>query len=276
MSETKKTLEERVQQAIIREAIFRPESAVVISLALLLAVFAPQIDFLSFIPFWVWLLGGLIAEGALVASSLTDAEFGRRVVAKMLRDDFKPERLQDKRLQQQIDEALDYRTRIEEAIRNQDDGILKDELLETAVQIDEWLAHMYNLARRIDRTYQERDVLLRDQKRTDKRIHQLSQQLEGENNPAVRQQIIATRDGLVRQRATLEKLQDTIQRAELQLENSHTHLGTIYSQTMLVGAKEIDSGSARRLRQEINDEVDELQDVLLAMDEVYAGSSATG
>ena len=65
-----------------REAIFRPESALVISMALLLSVFAPQIDFLSFIPFWAWLLSGLLAEGALVYSSLSDPEFGRKVGSK--------------------------------------------------------------------------------------------------------------------------------------------------------------------------------------------------
>lgn len=274
MTDKKKTLEERVQRALIQEAIFRPESAVVISVALLLAVFAPQIDFLSFIPFWVWLIGGLVAEGLLVASSLTDPDFSRKVVAKLLRSEFKPEQLKDKRLQQQIEEAFDYRRRIEEAIRDQDDGLLKDELMQTAVQIDEWLAHIYRLARHIDRYNQDRDVLLRDSKRTNVRIQELDQKLQTEDNPAVRQQIMDTRDSLLRQRATLEKLEDTIQRAELQLENSHTHLGTIYSQTMLVGVKDIDSGSARRLRQEISDEVDELQDVLLAMDEVYASGSA--
>lgn len=274
MSDRKKTLEERVQRALIQEAIFRPESAVVISVALLLAVFAPQVDFLSFIPFWIWLIGGLVAEGLLVASSLTDPEYQRKVVAKLLRNEFKPEQLKDKRLQQQIEEAFDYRRRIEEAIRNQDDGLLKDELTQTAVQMDEWLEHIYRLAQRIDRYNQDRDVLLRDSKRTSVRIQELDQELQQEDNPAVRQQIMDTRDGLLRQRATLEKLQDTIQRAELQLENSHTHLGTIYSQTMLVGVKDIDSGSARRLRQEILDEVDELQDVLLAMDEVYASGSA--
>jgi hypothetical protein len=71
---------------------------------------------------------------------------------------------------------------------------------------------------------------------------------------------------------TLEKLSDTIRRAELQLETSISQLATIYSQTMLVDAKDIDSSQARRLRLEISDEVDEIQDILLAMDEVYASN----
>jgi hypothetical protein len=70
------------------------------------------------------------------------------------------------------------------------------------------------------------------------------------------------------------RLDNTIQRAELQLENTLTPLGTIYSQTMLVDAKDIDNGRARRLRQEIDEEVNELNDVLLAMDEVHTAKSA--
>jgi hypothetical protein len=47
-------------------------------------------------------------------------------------------------------------------------------------------------------------------------------------------------------------------------------MSTIYTQTMLVGAKDIDSGRARRLRDDIAEEVNELADVLVSMDEVYS------
>lgn len=266
-------MRDRVQKALFQEAIFRPESALVISITLLLAVFAPQVDFLSIIPWWGWMVGGLIAEAGLVYSSLTDPEFGRKVVAKLLQSEFKPEQFKDPRLQEKMREALDYRVRIEKAIRQQDDSLIKDELSQTAVQIDEWLQHMADLARRIDRYQQERQVLERDFKRTAKRITELESQLNREDNPEVRAQIQATLDGKRQQLATLEKLTDTIRRAELQLEASHTHLATIYSQTMLVDAKDIDSGAAQRLRHEISGEVGEIQDILLAMDEVYASNA---
>ncbi|MFN2276536.1 MAG: hypothetical protein ACK2UR_02870, partial [Candidatus Promineifilaceae bacterium] len=106
-SKEDESLRERVQKAMFREAIFRPESALVISIALLLAVFAPQVGFLDFIPFWVWLLGGVGAEAALVYSSLTDPEFGRKVAAKVLRKEFEPQQLQDPRLRERMAEALD-------------------------------------------------------------------------------------------------------------------------------------------------------------------------
>jgi len=268
-----KTLRERVQKALIQEAIVRPESAIVISITLLLAIFAPQVGFLDFIPFWVWLLGGAIAEGALVYSSWSDPEFGRQVAAKELRREFQPEKLKDPRLQTRVNEALDYRSRIEKVIREQDDSMLRDELDQTAAQIDDWLEHIYNLAQRIDRYQQERDILERDRGRTTIRVKELQRHLTEEDDPLIKAQIETTLASKERQLATLNKLEDTIQRAELQLENSYTFLATIYSQTMLVDAKDIDSGRSRRLRQEISDEVDELQDMLLAMDEVYASQS---
>lgn len=265
-------LRDRVQKALFREAIFRPESALVISISLLLAVFAPRVGFLEFIPFWVWLLGGVAAEAALVYSSLTDPDFLRRVGAKVLGSEFEPGKLRDPYLQERMSEALDYRVRIENAIRQQDDSLLKDELNQTATQMDEWLEHIYNLASRIDRYRQERQVLERDRSRTEKRIAELEHQLALESNPNVQAQIESTLESKKQQLATLQKLSDTIRRAELQLEASHTHLGTIFTQTMLVDAKDIDSGHAQRLRHEISGEVDEIQDILLAMDEVYAAN----
>jgi hypothetical protein len=271
-NKARQALEKRVQKAILQESVFRPESALIIALTLLLAFFLPgQIDL---IPNWAWLLGGAIAEGVLVYSSLTDPAFGRKVVANLLKREFRPERLRDKRLQGQINEALDYRSRIEEAIRERRDTVLKNELSQTAGQIDEWIESIYDLAQRIDRYQQEGQILQRDRKRAETRLSELRREIAAEDNPVVKQQIQVTIDSLSRQLETLDTLDNTIQRAELQLENSLTNLGTIYSQTMLVDAKDIDSGRARRLRQEISDEVSELHDVLVAMDEVYSAEGA--
>ncbi len=271
MSRAREALEKKAQRAIIQEAFLRWESAVVISLTLLLALFGN--NFVDFIPWWGWLTGGTIAEAGLVISSMLDPKFGQKVVAGLLRREFEPEKLNDKRLQQQINEALDYRSRIEHAIQDHDNGMLKDELLQTAGQIDEWIENMYDLAKRIDRQQQEKQILERDRKRTESRVSQLNQQLQQEDNPAVIRQIEATLESMQRQLKTLNALDDTLQRAKLQLENSLVHLSTIYSQTMLVDVKDIDSGRAKRLRQEITEEVVELGDLLSAMEEVYTSEN---
>lgn len=274
MSRAREALEERVQSAIWQESIMRWESAVVLALTAMLTTFsALGLPLIEFVPFWGWLLGGLLAEAGLVYSSARDPEFGRRVVSKMLKNEFKPERLKDKRLQQQINEALDYRSRIEKGIRERSDSVLKDELSQTAGQIDDWLENIYDLARRIDRYQQEREILHRDRVRAESRLKQLQADFDRVQNPAVKDQIQATMGSIQRQLKTLQTLEATIQRARLQLENSLTHLGTIYSQTMLVDAKDIDRGSARRLRHEIAEEVTELNDLLLSMDEVYTAES---
>lgn len=274
MSRAREALEERVQKAIWQESFVRWESGVVLALTAILTTFsALGLPLVDFVPFWGWLLGGLLAEAGLVYSSVLDAEFGRKVVAKMLQNEFKPERLKDKKLQQQMNEALDYRSRIEKGIRERTDSVLKDELTETAGQIDDWLENIYDLAQRVDRYQEERKILHRDRVRAETRVAQLEAEFNKVQNPAVKEQIQTTLNSLERQLQTLQTLEATIQRARLQLENSLTHLGTIYSQTMLVDAKDIDRGSARRLRHEIAEEVTELNDLLVSMDEVYTAES---
>jgi hypothetical protein len=274
MSKAREALEDRIQKAVWQESFVRWESAVVLALTAILTTFsAVGVPLVEFVPFWGWLLGGALAEAGLVYSSVLDPEFGRRVVAKMLKNEFKPERLNDKKLQRQINEALDYRSRIEKGIRERSDSVLKDELTQTASQIDDWLENIYDLAQRIDRYQQEREILHRDKVRAESRMTQLQADFDRAQNPAIKEQIQMTLNSLQRQLQTLQTLEATIQRARLQLENSLTHLGTIYSQTMLVDAKDIDRGSARRLRHEIAEEVTELNDLLVSMDEVYTAES---
>ncbi len=64
----------------------------------------------------------------MVYSSWSDPEFGRKVAAKELQREFQPEKLSDPQLQMRVNEALDYRSRIEKVIREQDDSMLSDEL----------------------------------------------------------------------------------------------------------------------------------------------------
>ena len=272
-STAKESLEKRAQKAMLQHAFLRWESAVVIALTLLLTALAPRLDAVSFVPAWTWLVGGLVAEAALVYSSYTDPETGRKVVAEMLEDEFEPKRLSDEKLQAQVEEALDYRARITAAIRERRDSVLKDSLSETAAEIDSWLESIYALALRLDRYQQEKGVLERDKSRAVERIRQLEARAEVEADPDVQSQIAVTTESMRRQMSTIEALEKTMDRAYLQLENTLSALGTIYSQTMLIGAKDIDSGRAKRLSQDIADEVQEVDSILVAMDEVYAESA---
>lgn len=270
-NEARQALEQRAQQAIINNAIFRWESAAVIGLTLILTAVATLGDSsMLLLPWWTWLLGGVLAEAGLIYSSLTDTEANRKVVAKMLQNEFHPERLKNKQLQAQVEEAFDYRSRIASVVREKPDGILKDELLQTASQMDEWIEEIFDLAQRLDRFQDEREIHQRNRHRANKRVRELQAQLNQEKNPAIRQEIEHSIASQTRQLDTVIQLEDAMERARLRLENTIIAMGTIYTQTTLVGAKDIDSGRAKRLRDDIAEEVSELADVLTAMDEVYS------
>ena len=261
-------LEKKVIKAHVEHAFFRWESAVTISATLLSMVgFALAQNSPAAV---ISLAVGTVIESVIVASSLTDKELKRKVESELTRRKFDIRQIGDKHLQAQFREAQDYQQRIEAAIDEQPNSILKDELIQTSVQMDDWLEHIYNLAEKISRYRQRQERITLDKNRAWRRIRELQQQYELEGDTAVKKQVDATIKGLQQHYNALDSVENTMQRAELQLENSLAHLGTIYSQALLVDAKDIDSSRARRLRQEINEEVTELNDVLLAMDEVYA------
>lgn len=273
-NDKREELEKRVQRKFVEHALFRWESAVIVGLTVFLSALAVFLGDVGFVPHPGWILtAGALAEAGLIASSLTDKQLYQKVMAEALRRDFDPKTIADRRLRLQFEEALDYRTRIENAIQEQPDGLLKDELFNTFGQIDDWLEHIYNLTQKLSRYRQRQQKISQDKARAQQRIEDLQTEFIGEDDPAVKKQMMATVQSLKRQLDTLAGVENAMQRAQLQIDNSLAHLGTIYSQTLLMNAREIDSGRANRLRQEIAEEVTELGEVLLAMDEVYTAEA---
>ena len=271
-SSAREALEKRVQKAIFQYAIFRWESAMTIALTLIMTA-ASTFPGVAIGPAWAWLLGGAISEAALIYVSIKDPKTGEKVVADLLQSEFKPERLRSKTLQNQIQKGLDYRRRITAAIHTQADGMLKDNLVATAQVIDEWLENIYSLAQRLDRYEQQQKMLQDDRQNAYNRVMDLNTRLKQEQDEGVRRQMQVTMESMQRQIDTIEALENTMKRARLQLEHTLSALGTIYSQSMLVDAKDIDSGRARRLQHEIAEEVHQLSDILSAMDEVYQANA---
>jgi hypothetical protein len=131
--------------------------------------------------------------------------------------------------------------------------------------------NIYTIASRLD-AFQNDAIIKNDLIAVPDSIRKLQQRLNNEDNDAIKRELsdtIARRQG---QYNSLLKLENTMERAELQLENTLTALGTVYSQMLLVDAKDVDSSKAQRLRDNIAEQVTSLQDVLSSMDEVYAGN----
>jgi hypothetical protein len=266
-SSVKSDLERRAWRTMLTTAFFRWESAATIALVILLAFFLPK-------PFpgwqwWFWLIGGALAEAGIIYTSVTDPAFASQVVAHMLRQEYNPHDIRDKRYRAYLEQAMEYRERIELVVAERQDGALREHIKETAREIDDWTKSIYEIACRLDQ-YSQDNLIRRDIQAVPLRIRNLHKQLDQTDDPSVRTQVEETLQAKKKQWDNLEQLQHSMQRAELQLEHTLTAMGTIYSQMLLVGAKDVDSGRVRRLREELSSEVQELQDVLDSMDEVYA------
>ena len=278
-NKAREQMERRAQKAIVQHAFIRWESAVIIGLTMLLTVLATVLAALPLTvdlgPWWVWLLAGIVAEAMLVYSSLSDDAANKQVVAEMLRSEFQPGRIKTPELRRQVEEAFNYRSRIATAIQEQPDTVLRDELIQTASQLDDWLEELYYLAQRLDRYGSERELYQKNRARAVERLQQLQAQLRTEDSPAVKTDIEVNISSKRRQLETIDQLDNAMEQARLRLENTLTAMSTIHAQMTLLGAKDIDSGRAQRLRQDIAEEVNELTDILAAMDEVYTTNGTT-
>jgi hypothetical protein len=128
---------------------------------------------------------------------------------------------------------------------------------------------MYELAQHID-AFEDNELVERDRKVVPQQIEKTRQRIQVERDAAVKSDLEQQLARLEQQLTNLNGTVNSVKRAEIQLESTLSALGTIYAQMARLGAKEVDSGRAQRLREEIQDEVVSLQDTIEAMDEVQA------
>lgn len=259
-------LQKQATRAILSHALFRLESAFIIALTIVVVFLFPHPY--GWWQWWMWLVLGTVAEGLIIYTSVTDPETGRQVVAGMLRQQFNPRALRSPQIRGRMDRALEYREQIEETIRQRRDGALKAHLRETTARVDDWLAHIFNLAQRLDR-YEQDPIVSRDKDDIPQEMARIRQRLRLESDPSVREQMQEAIRQREAQQANLERLENIMERAEFRMEETLAALGTLYSQLLLLDAGAVDSGRAQRLRQDIADQVAALQDTIEAMDEVY-------
>jgi hypothetical protein len=132
------------------------------------------------------------------------------------------------------------------------------------------------LAKRLD-TYMADAMIRQDLQSVEPEIERLKKRLALEDDDVVKRQISQAIAQKQIQQDNLRKLQNVMERAQFQLESTLTAMGTVYSQMMLLGSRDVSSGRAQRLQQDITDQVRALQDVVTTVDEVYqAGADPLG
>jgi hypothetical protein len=262
-------IESEAKKALLQNAFFRLESAVVIGGAILLTAFQFQ-PFPGW-PWWAWPAIGLIGEVAVVVSSLTDKAELQKVMESLFREKYSTSGIRDRGLRDKLNEAEQYRQRIQQMVNQQKSGVLRDRLVSTTAEVYDWIANMVTLARRVD-SYRSDDIIKRDTAGIAQDIKTLQARMTLERDGRVKEQMATTLESKRQFAENLAELTNRMQRADLQLDHSLASLGTVYSQLLLIGSKEVDSDRADRLRSDIRDEVSALQDLVESLNEVYSYS----
>ena len=260
-------LRSRATSAILTYALFRWESAATIALTILLAYFVPRpFDWWQW---WYWLVIGALAEVLIIVTSIQDVNTGAQVVAEMFREEFNPATVKTQKLRAAVQRALDYRNRIEELIRQSEAGVLRDHLKDSTAGITDWIAQIFRLAQRLD-AFERDEMIKQDAASAPRELRELETRVQRETDDAVREQARAALESKRAQAQNLEKLTNTMEKAELQLDATLTALGTVYSQLMLIRSKDdIEDSRSQRLRGDIAEQISQLNELQGAMDEVY-------
>jgi hypothetical protein len=213
---------------------------------------------------------GLILTPLFIYRGITNEANHAKAVEEMLRPriQFNPDSIQDSGLRAKVNEALKYWELIENTVAKSSQVSMRDRFERTIREVTHWLQAVYDLAARVDK-FQLNQVIKQDMQRVPVDIRNLEQKLARERSPEVKQQLERTIADKQRQLQTLQSLEDSMEKAGYQLDSTISALGTIYSQLLLVGSKDEEGSRVNRLQDEISEQVQRLEDLSEAMDEVY-------
>lgn len=256
----------RATGAVITNALFRWESLVTIALTAILFLFVPA-PFPWWQP-WFWIVAGLIAEAALVVSAITDPEASAEAVAREFENKYDMRQVKSAVSRKRLEDALEYRRNMLK-LSERHSGAMRVQLQQTIADVNDWIGQMYDLALHID-SFEGNELVERDRRMVPQQLEKVQIRLRNETDAGVQRDLQEQADRLQLQLDNLNATANSVKRAEIQLDSTLSSLGTIYAQMSLLGAKDVDSSRAQRLRQDIRDEVTSLQDTIDAMEEVQA------
>ena len=265
-------LRQRTFWTLLQNALLSPLSALVIAAAILLVGLGVPVPVLNLPPL-AWLIGLAPLWLAVVGLGLTNRKAGQQAASQVLREQFDLSQVSNPHLRAVVNQAIAYRERIDKAVGQFPDATMKTRLRDVADQVQEWVARIYTLAQRLD-AYRSDTIIASDLKTVPQSIQQLQARMKAEDDASVKAEVQDTISRRQAQLDMLRRLDNTMDRAELQLENTLTALGTVYSQMLLIDARDVNSAKTQRLSESISSQVDSLQDMLSSLDEVYSGQRA--
>lgn len=259
---------QKVFGTLLTSALLRWETLVTVMVTAILFLFVRDVSlpFMEWQP-WFWLVLGGLAETVLVASTLSDPEATEQALAEDFEREYDLRNVRNRISRERLRDAFEYRRnmlKLADVAR----GAMRTRQRNLISGINDWIAHMYNLATRIDH-FENNDLAARDLQLVPRKIEDVSRRIKAVKDERTRRDLQAQLQMLQRQLVSLEASASIIKRAEIQLESTLSALGTVYAQMSLLGTKDANSARGQRLGIEIQDEIDKLQDTIDAMDEVH-------
>jgi hypothetical protein len=175
----------------------------------------------------------------------------------------------DPTIQAHLDKARAYQEQIDTLVKSTSGSIVYTRLQDLATQVSEWTQAIEALAQRVNK-FQQNSLIQQDLETVPQSIEKLEAQLANETDAATRTELEKTLTNRRNQLAALQRLQNTMKRAEIKMESTLSALGTIYSQ-ILTSRSTDHVADYHRLSDEVDEEVRTLQDHLEALEEVKLG-----
>lgn len=169
-------------------------------------------------------------------------------------------------LQAYLDQAIIYKAQLHQLLQatsNRHNGRHQERL---AGQVNTWTEAITGLIQRVTLLRQD-DLLLRDLATAPQALRVLEARLEQETEPGLRAQLQRALDNRQKQVASLARLERILSQAELQIEDTLSQLGTLYSQ-LLTHQSTHHMVDYDRLSVDLEEAVGRLQDQLVALGEV--------
>ena len=218
----KMTLRTRIRLARLEYAVMRFESAAMIALTILATAAAYLLAGWHVLPDSVWIAVssfGLVAEGVLIWSSMSDPKAGTGHVGGMLEEYFGVLGIDNDSIRKQVDRAIEYRARMEEVLGGKKRA-LDGAVSETVAGVDNWLRGIGRLAKRLDQIRNEASFLSAEKFRLRKRIDDLDCQVREGSDKKTQRQLRETVAGRKHQLRKIEELENLLERGELRLEHA--------------------------------------------------------
>ncbi|MBP7600016.1 MAG: hypothetical protein KA750_01620 [Thermoflexales bacterium] len=260
-------LRQRTFGNMLANAILTPISGLIVAAGILLIGLNVRVPILD-LPAITWLVGLVPVWVVAVGAKVLDRSAGEKAAAQALREEYDLEKIESAHLRDIVRRATDYRERIDQVVAKAGEGAFTVRMQDVSNQVEQWVGRIYALAQKID-AYRLNDVIQKDTRTIPTSIGQLKMRMTQERDESVKAEIanaIHQRQG---QLNMLEALDATMDKAELQLENTLTALGTVYSQMLLIDARDVNSARTQRLRDNITEQMAGLNDVITSMNDVY-------